>query len=344
MMIRLRCCVVEALTAVIVCFSSCSVAGLNPDCVETSASAESSEVCALPMGIQVCGGVASSNLNSILSHRYLVVDLSDGIFSERFPVRWLNHDPNDGWADEYKTTKIVLRRITPGSFVMGAEKTNMYHLVTLTKPFFIGVFEVTQRQWELVMGTRPSHFKDNYEKRPVESVSFDMIRGRDLGAKWPKGEDVDAYSFLGILRKRTGLKFDLPTEAQWEYACSAGADTEYSYGSDPDGRYMWFGDNSEGQTHEVGLKLPNKWNLFDMHGNVSEWCLNRNSPMFYGDDPRGLSVGSYRMKRGGDWFFDGEDCSTFRRGRGEPSDDSSLTGFRLIVEMCADSLKRPECH
>lgn len=285
------------------------------------------------VGVQIVGHEMSVDLASLLSHRYLVVDLSEGCSASRFPVGWRDFDSHKGWGDEYKTTKLILRRVSPGTFIMGEEKTNKYHRVTLTKPFYIGVFEVTQRQWELVMGTRPSWFTNNYEKLPVESVSFDMIRGSVLGAKWPKVNDVDADSFLGVLRNRTGLDFDLPTEAQWEYACSAGTESVYSYGSVPDGRYMWYDANSERQPHEVGLKLPNRWKLYDMHGNVFEWCLNRNSPSWYGDDPRGFSVGSYRMVRGGHWGADERNCTTFSRSITEPYFGCMFTGFRLLLDV-----------
>lgn len=321
----------NVLAAVAACFLGSAEAVLMSVHAGDAASVVASSDIASTSGAQAVECVASSNLASLLSHRYLVVDLSGGSSAARFPVSWRDFDPHNGWGDEYKTTKLVLRRIPSGTFIMGEEKTNMNHRVTLTKPFFIGVFEVTQRQWELVMGTRPSYFKEDYEKRPVENVSFDMIRGKELGARWPKGDEVDADSFFGVLRNRTGLDFDLPTEAQWEYACSAGTETEYSYGSVPDGRYMWYDENSEGTTHEVGLKLPNRWKLFDMHGNVYEWCLNKNSPLWYVNDPRGFSVGMYRMQRGGAWVVDERLCTTFSRSYGESSDYRAITGFRVVL-------------
>lgn len=278
-----------------------------------------------------CDYTVTTNLKDAVSHRYLAVDISAGSSASRYPIGWLDSVPKDGWGDEYKTTMIVLRRILPGGFIMGEDKTDVNHRVRLTKPYYIGVFEITQRQWELVMGTRPSEFKEDYEKRPVEEVSYDMIRGSNLGAKWPKSDDVDAESFLGVLRRRTGLDFDLPTETQWEYACSARSESKYSYGSVADGRFMWHHDNSDGQTHDVGLKLPNKWGLYDMHGNVSEWCLNRNSPLWYCTDPRGFSVGLYRMRRGGDWYAAPEDCETYSRVPKEPSLSCMFTGFRLLL-------------
>ena len=321
------------LAAIAACFFGCAEVALMSARAGDIASVGASSGNASISSAQTVEYVASSNLVSLLSHRYLVVDLSGGSSAVCFPVSWCDFDPHRGWGDEYKTTKLVLRRVPPGTFIMGEEKTNKYHRVTLTQSFFIGVFEVTQRQWELVVGTRPSYFNDDYEKRPVENVSFDMIRGKELGARWPKGDEVDVDSFLGVLRNRTGLDFDLPTEAQWEWACSAGTESKYSYGSVPDGRYMWYYGNAEQQTHEVGLKLPNRWKLYDMHGNVAEWCLNRNSPLWYGNDPRGFSVGTYRMQRGGAWAVDERLCTTFSRSCGESSDCRVITGFRVVLRL-----------
>ena len=125
------------------------------------------------------------------------------------------------WSDEFKTDLIVLRHIMPGSFTMGSEAGRQYnnppHVVTLTHSFYIGVFEVTQRQWELVTGERPSLFGNDefYAKRPVETVSYQMIRGKRAGLRWPEGKNVDSDSFVGVLRRKTDLKeIDLPTESQ----------------------------------------------------------------------------------------------------------------------------------
>lgn len=322
----------RAFAAIVACLGVELTAGLTTVQVEVVSPSGVANGVASTAAAHPVVHMASSNLTSLLSHRYLTVDLSEGCSAARFPVGWRDFDSDTGWGDEYKTTKLLLRRVPPGSFIMGPDKADKNHLVVLTRPFYIGVFEVTQRQWELVMGTRPSDFTNNYEKLPVENVSFDMIRGNALGAQWPRGDDVDADSFLGVLRSRTGLNFDLPTEAQWEYACSAGRETMYSYGSEPDGRYMWYGENSEKQTHEVGLKLPNRWKLYDMHGNVDEWCLNWNSPLWYGKDPRGFPAGSSRMLRGGNWWIYSS-CTTFSRSQADPSSYYSFSGLRLLLDV-----------
>ena len=257
---------------------------------------------------------------------YCVVDLSSGSSSTSYPVSYLYGMPSGGWSDEYKTTKLVLRRIEAGTFIMGATQTDESHRVTLTKPFYIGVFEVTQKQYQLIMGSNPSSFSG--AKRPVEKVSYNMIRGSSNGAQWPSSSAVDASSFMGKLRARTGLEFDLPTEVQWEYACRAGTTTEYSYGNSADGNYMWYGSNSSSLTHDVGTKSPNAWGLYDMHGNVWEWCLDWYGTLAYGTDPEGVTAGSCRVLRGGGCYYASRCRSAFRHDV-MPDVDGVDYGFRL---------------
>ncbi len=253
---------------------------------------------------------------------YCIIDLSDGENASSYPITYLVNPPTGGFnTDEYKTTKLVLRRLEPGSVPTRD--------ATITKPFYVGLFEVTQKQWELVTGSNPSSFSG--DTRPVEWVSYDAIRGSTLGSRWPASNAVDARSFLGRLRARTGLDFDLPTEAQWEYACRAGTTTTYSYGNAVDGAYMWYSDNSSSQTHEVGTKLPNAWGLYDMHGNVWEWCLDWYGGSLSGNDPVGSSSGSDRVVRGGSWYNDADFCTSSSRYGGDPSNPSSnAIGFRLV--------------
>ena len=224
--------------------------------------------------------------------------------------------------DEYKTTKLVMKRIEAGTFQMQNSQN-----VTLTKPFYMGLFEVTQKQYQLVTGSNPSRFSG--DKLPVERVSYNAIRGSSNGANWPASNAVDSSSFLGKLRARTGLDFDLPTEAQWEYACRAGTTTTYSYGNSANGNYMWYGDNSSSQTHEVGTKLPNPWGLYDMHGNVLEWCLDWYGTLSYGTDPKGSSSGSHRVIRGGSWSILASICASSDRSSSDPLSESNNVGFRL---------------
>ena len=130
-----------------------------------------------------------------------------------------------------------------------------------------------------------------------------MIRGSSNGAEWPSSAAVDSSSFMGKLRARTGLNFDLPTEAQWEYACRAGTTTKYSYGDSGNGDYMWYYGNSCMKTHKVGTKLPNPWGLYDMHGNVYEWCLDwYASDLSGGTDPKGSNFPKSRLRWAGEWL------------------------------------------
>ena len=259
---------------------------------------------------------------------YCVIDLSGGASASSYPVSYLTDIPLVGWPDEYKTAKLVLRLIEPGSFKMGGS-----HDVTLTKPFYCGVFEVTQRQWELVTGSNPcsstSYGKGN--SYPVHSVSCNEIRGSSEGAEWPSSSAVDSSSFLGILRARAGLDFDLPTEAQWEYACRAGTTTTYSYGDSANDNYMWYTNNSDSTSHEVGTRSPNPWGLYDMHGNLWEWCLDwYKGSLTGGIDPKGSSYGSWQVIRGGGWNYNAPGCTSSVRLFSHPSYGSYYIGFRLV--------------
>ena len=261
---------------------------------------------------------------------YMVVDLSSGANSSSYPVSY--RVSSGGWADEYKTTKLVLRRIEPGSFKMRGS-----YDVTLTNPFYMGVFEVTQKQYELVMGSNTSYYKG--DKRPVENVSYNTIRGSSNGAKWPASSAVDSTSFLGKLRARTGVDFDLPTEAQWEYACRAGTTSCYNNGGDTEedlkllGRYNEnrFDGKGECSTHTtVGSYQPNAWGLYDMHGNVWELCLDWIGTLSSATDPKGSSSGSYRRVRGGSWFGSASGCTSSYASSSIPSDGDPFAGFRLV--------------
>ena len=295
---------------------------------------------------------------------YLIIDLSAGSEAASYPVSTLAAAPAGGWTDEYKTTKLVLRKIPAGSFTIGSPEDELghadnetQHQVTLTKDFYVGVFEVTQKQWELVTGNWPSYFSNvSYcDSRPVEKVSYDDIRGSGVGSGWPANSAVDADSFLGRLRAKTSLTFDLPTEAEWEYACRAGTTTALNSGENLTdklnclnmakvGRYWYNGGSgysSDGDTSvgsaKVGSYLPNRWGLYDMHGNVWEWCLDWKQDELGSSaltDPRGAAGGaageSFRVIRGGCWFLNASSCrSAYRAGRLQSLEDSNL-GFRLV--------------
>ena len=268
---------------------------------------------------------------------YCVIDLSEGADATSYPVTYLSEPPKGGFnVDAYKTTKLVLRRIEAGTFIMGDDQTDESHRVTLTKPFFCGLFEVTQKQYTLVTGSDPcsSTRYGKSDSRPVHYVSYNKIRGSSNGAKWPSSSAVDSWSFMGKLRARTGLDFDLPTEAQWEYACRAGTTTTYYWGNSMDGNYAWYTSNSNGYTHEDGAKMANTWGLFDMSGNVYEQCLDwYDDTLIYGIDPKGSSSVSHRVIRGGCWNDTaGNYCTSSRRNFAfyDSSWEGYDLGFRLV--------------
>ena len=156
-----------------------------------------------------------------------------------------------------------------------------------------------------------------------------MIRGTSNGARWPLSSAVDSSSFMGKLRVRTGLDFDLPTDAQWEYACRAGTTTTYSYGNSANENYMWYSSNSNSKSHPVGSKNANPWGLYDMHGNVWEWCLDWYGTLAYGTDPKGSSSGTARVNRGGSWNAYADVCISSYRGNGTPPLEFNSIGFRI---------------
>jgi formylglycine-generating enzyme required for sulfatase activity len=260
---------------------------------------------------------------------YMVIDLSRGTKAKKYPVKYLAEMPKSGWDDEYKTEKLVLRRIEPGTFMMGSPEDELghkedetLHTVTLSKPFYIGAFEVTQKQWELVMGTRPSFFEKDSASRPVERVRYTDIRGNASGVNWPADVNVDGMSFMGAIRARTGLeRLDLPTEAQWEYACRAGTTTALNSNKNITEKKKCtnvmdvarcaanavtgapYVAPENGGTAAVGSYPPNVWGLYEMHGNVLEWCLDWYGA-YSGDasDPVGMPLGDQRAVRGGAWW------------------------------------------
>ncbi len=191
--------------------------------------------------------------------------------------------------------------------------------VTISKAFYMGVYLVTQEQYEQIMGENPSHFKG--EQNPVECVSWD-----------------DAVEFCKKLSRKTGKTVTLPTEAHWEYACRAGSKTRFCFGDADDklGDYAWYTMNSDHKTHPVGQKKPNAWGLYDMHGNVHEWCWD-----WYADDyananktdPTGPASGAFRVLRGGTWGHYSPICRSARRGGLSPDSRDQFTGFRVSMDL-----------
>ena len=228
-----------------------------------------------------------------------------------------------------KTTKLAvdfgggvileLVGIRPGTFTMG--EYGEAHQVTLTKPFWLGKTEVTQGQWETLMGNNPSYMKNAGREAPVEQVSWE-----------------DAMQFCRKLTERErsagrlpeGYEYTLPTEAQWEYACRAGTTGDYAGVLDA---MAWYGNNSGDTTHPVGQKRPNAWGLFDMHGNVWEWCRDwyDNYPRGSVADPAGPSSGLFRVFRGGCWTNDASRCCSAYRCKFIPGNRYYFLGFRVAL-------------
>ncbi|MBD3375624.1 SUMF1/EgtB/PvdO family nonheme iron enzyme [candidate division KSB1 bacterium] len=222
--------------------------------------------------------------------------------------------------------------IPAGEFMMGSDETEKgrqkdegpVHKVIIDHPFYLGKTEVTQRQWMAIMGENPSVFRyePDFLDHPVDWVSWN---------------DCRAY-----IKKMNDLKqgtFRFPTEAEWEYACRAGTTTRFYWGNDPEGwvmnRYAWAFSRAEGRSHPVGQKLPNAWGLYDMCGNVWEWCSD-----WRGDyeskvqiDPTGPDSGEHKIYRGGSWFNLSETLRSANRHGHAPDVPFTNAGLRLVLEL-----------
>jgi len=219
---------------------------------------------------------------------------------------------------------IDMIKVEAGTFMMGAtsEMQNPWddekpvREVILTNDYYIGKYEVTQSLWQAVMGTNPSYFKG--DNLPVEQVSWD-----------------NCLEFISKLNSLTGRKFRLPTEAEWEYAARGGRKSRgYQYsGSFNISDVAWYNGNSGNKIHPVGMKQANELGVYDMSGNVCEWCQD-----WYGSyvsssqtNPLGANSGSFRVCRGGSWYFDTGNCRSSFRSRGNPDTRSRYLGFRLVL-------------
>ena len=325
---------------------------------------------------------------------YMVVDVSGGASASSYPVTYHVSAaalPYGGLTNDlYRTTRIVMRCVRTavagsqtenGVFMMGSPAneygrtagSETYHQVTLTKDFYVGVFGVTQGQWQQVMGdvrSLPGYWNNEAARmtRPVERVSYYDIRenwtsgndssgGSAITPNWPATDAVGTVSFMGRLRTKTGLlTFDLPTDAQREYACRAGTTTALNCGavltnmtSDASlnllGRYAYNGGKINGTveaaqgcdasnaTAKVGSYPPNAWGLYDMHGNIWEWCLDWYVADLTGasaTDPKGTASGSDRVIRGGNWGDPASNCRSAFSYRFTPTGRYSYCSFRLV--------------
>ncbi len=270
-----------------------------------------------------------------------------------------------GWAQETAAAKdktitnsigMKLVLIPAGEFQMGASENDPVamvgekpqHRVRITRPFYLGTYEVTQAQYLAVMGTNPSWYSakgggskevagQSTDQHPVEYLSW-----------------YDALKFCNTLSEKEGLKpfyaiagdaarvpdwsgpgYRLPTEAEWEYACRAGTRTLFPSGDDPAvlGEYAWYRDNAQNMTHPVGLKRPNALGLYDMLGNASEWCWDGYDQFYYAntpvDDPRGPASAGGRVFRGGSWLNDARILRSACRNRFASQGQGSILGYRI---------------
>ena len=284
--------------------------------------------------------------------------------------------------DLYKTDYLVLRYIAaknvewtmgaptnaPGVYAAGVAAPgggNIYdgrlietpHRVTLTNDFYIGVYELTQGQFYRVKGKYPTYAtaaNDAYleadrEVHPADCVSWTDLRGMTAAMGWPANDEVDSNSFFGMLRAYSGMRFDLPTEAQWEYACRAGTMSALYTG------HEIFGSNNRSSLLDpiavyqsgslsapVGTKEPNAWGLYDMIGNVYEWCLDRAVASFGEEfqmppdaviDPLGLETGDYRIKRGGCMASAAIYNRASYRSASTATSNSYSIGFRVALRI-----------
>lgn len=217
--------------------------------------------------------------------------------------------------------------IPSGSFTMGSPDSENGRIsnetqrtMTFAKPFYIGATEVTQKQWREVMGTDPSFFKG--DDLPVEHIT------------WHK-----AIEFCRRLSRREKNRYRLPTEAEWEYACRGGTTTAYHTGDGEEALADagWFLKNGSNHTHPVGLKKPNAWGLYDMHGNVSEWCADRaeEEPDTYNtkSDLLNVEIAALRDYRGGSWGLNASDCRSASRHRNQGRFQYFDLGLRVVREV-----------
>jgi formylglycine-generating enzyme required for sulfatase activity len=223
------------------------------------------------------------------------------------------------------TMKLVL--IPAGKFLMGSpgdeagrdEDEGPQREVVISQPFYMGVHEVTQGQYEAIMGANPSKFIDG--AKPVESVSWD-----------------DAVEFCRRVSRRTHQHVALPTEAQWEYACRTGSKARFAFGDDDRqlSAHARYGQGAEAGTAAVGSKKPNAWGLYDMHGNVWEWCADWYASSYVNaatQDPVGPLSGQSRVLRGGSWANTWEGCRCAARNKSIPDVRYNGIGFRVVVNL-----------
>ena len=224
---------------------------------------------------------------------------------------------------ETNSIGITLLEVPAGKFQMG--KVGSAVAVSLTRPFWLGKTEVTQGQWEQVMGTKPWSGSGGKSDADLPATHVNWTDATEFCKKLTQRE-------RGTGKLAANEEYRLPTEAEWEYACRAGTTTIFSFGDDESklGDFAWFAGNSGSAAHQVGTKQANPWGLDDMHGNVWEWCSDLyDGKLAGGADPVGPGGGSNRVLRGGGWRFNPVDCRSAIRYDGNPSFRDDNLGFRV---------------
>jgi len=223
--------------------------------------------------------------------------------------------------------------IPAGHFMMGCSPDDSQckpdeqpvHPVRITKSFYLGQYPVTQGQYKELMGGNPSKFQlleGCLHDCPVETISWD-----------------DAQEFLKKLSVREKRKYRLPTEAEWEYAARAGTTTKYYWGNNVNGDYLWYNENSVYKTHPVGNKKPNSFGLYDMLGNVFQWCYDGYDAKFYARspeaDPHGVDRPAYNQRtlRGGSWYYAADEARVSSRYPSPANHPDTFNGFRVVLEV-----------
>ena len=286
---------------------------------------------------------------------YLVLDLKT--FALRTEI-----DPPNLRSSSVRIDEIWFRRVEAGVYTLGSKKEELGHSddeqeqqVEITLPYYIAIFPLTQGQYKLIKGSESTPSKFLGDTRPLENISYVDLRGNEQGKTWPKDKDyrVDTGSFFGALRSKVSFcncYFDLPTEAQWEIAARAGNATAFGDGTELSGkqkcdnlanigRYRLNqrdGKSKFSETAEVGSYLPNSWGIYDMHGNVYEWCLDwyRYKKVEASSDPLGPEEGEERVARGGSYNSYAFCCSAARRKGLNPSESNDVTvGFRPALQF-----------
>ena len=279
---------------------------------------------------------------------YLVVDLSRGTDSTYWPVQYTACKPDTNSLAFY-TTELWLRRVPAGTFAMGygtSGDPSPVHNVTLSRDFYCGVVPVTRAQHAIIKGAWPNGEDASMGRYPVSKVQYNTIRGQN----WPNNNKTQSGQVVTLLRNKTKLQFDIPTEAQWEYACRAGhSGNTLNDGSSEanDGyRYLgwgqinsgWSSSSKENHWQPVALLKPSDWDFYDFYGNVLEWCRDWYGAYSAGDqtDPPGASSGTLRVSRGGSYALNSSALNSYYRRHNSttnlPNNSDNNTGYRLVVE------------